>query len=120
MGIGRKNLLRALHRLDVKSIEIKNCDVRDKFVLYGLDLDLKAHAKWAQARTKARLPKDCDGRIGCARIAVPRSSRKLPFPFTVATWVDPTYRVAAFPVFVCRFLPSFGRVRDLPETAARW
>ena len=40
MGIGRKNLLRALHRLDVKSIEIKNCDVRDKFVLYGLDLDL--------------------------------------------------------------------------------
>jgi len=32
--------LRALHRLDVKSIEIKNCDVRDKFVLYGLDLDL--------------------------------------------------------------------------------
>ena len=37
MGIGRKNLLRALHRLDVKSIEIKNCDVRDKIALYGQD-----------------------------------------------------------------------------------
>jgi hypothetical protein len=32
--------LRALHRLDVKSIEIKNCDVRDKIALYGRGLAL--------------------------------------------------------------------------------
>jgi len=37
MGIGWKNLFGALHSLDVKSIEIKNCDIRDKIALYGMN-----------------------------------------------------------------------------------
>src|ERR1700733_13908482 len=63
----------------------------------------------------------CRVRTWPAQTQVPENS--LEAPRLIARGlilVGPTYRAAAFPVFACRFLPSFRLVHGLLAREARW